>query len=99
MKIIKIAFLSVMTLVLLSTLFCERRTAEQHFRQGAALCDEESFEEAIKEFEKAAKKKPDHDEVYYYWGMALSELERHEEAVEKYEESVKINPELVLAYF
>lgn len=67
MNTIKIAFLSAIILISLSS-NCGKDSSKEHLQRGISLCNKGLLEEGIKEFEKAAKIKPEYADIYSNWG-------------------------------
>ncbi|EEC15587.1 tetratricopeptide repeat protein, tpr, putative, partial [Ixodes scapularis] len=78
--------------------FEKHQAAKKYYDAGQALALRGRYEEAIKEYNKAIKLKPDEDVLYYKKGNSLAFLGRYEEAIECYDKSISLNPEYADAY-
>jgi Flp pilus assembly protein TadD len=67
--------------------------AEAHANLGYAFVKQGGFDEAICEFQVAAKLKPDKAEAHTYLGYALTKQGRLDEAIREYQEAVKLKPD------
>ena len=68
------------------------------FYKGNALYYDKKYPEAIKYYDYAIKRNPNHVEAYNHKGDALARLDRHDEAIECFDIAIKINPNYVDAY-
>ncbi len=102
MRIFKYALVSSIIFIMLSNIFCSGDkesaggSARVHLQKGISLAKAEKYEDAIKEFKLALRKKRDYADAYSAWGLALNGLKRYEEAAGKFEKAVEIessNPE------
>ena len=66
---------------------------DAHYNLGIALKNQGRIDEAIREYRKTVKYKPDHADAYNNLGVALEEKGLIEEAVEAYRISIKHNHE------
>jgi tetratricopeptide (TPR) repeat protein len=64
-----------------------------------AYFDQEKYEEAVAEFQEAARLAPEDDQVHLYLGRAYYELGRYEEAIAAYREAVRLAPDDAAAHF
>jgi hypothetical protein len=72
--------------------------AEEHNDAGLKFYQEERYEEAVVEFEKALDCAPGTAKYHCNLGVALSELGRSEEATEEYETAIRLAPTDPTAY-
>lgn len=63
-----------------------------HHRMGVEFLKQKSWEQAIKEFSKAADARPDKFEAHYGLAMAYLNTGKMEQSVESFEKAVKIAP-------
>jgi tetratricopeptide (TPR) repeat protein len=71
----------------------EGETAEQFYLKGILLDESEQFEEALENFERVVKLKPDHYEAWFKSGIILGNLGRYEEELEHYTQAIQIKPD------
>jgi len=69
------------------------------YDQGMALLRQESYEEALKGFEKAAALEPKNFLAHYYTGLCLFRLRRYQEALEAYQQALKLNPKDAITHY
>ena len=65
---------------------------------GNALMTQGRLEEALNEFQTAAKLKPDSPEKLCNVGVALAEMGRMDEAIVEFQDAVRLNPDYGLAH-
>ena len=73
--------------------------AEAFDSRGWALADNQQYEAAIEQFQKAIATEPDMVERFYHsWGLVLAAQGHYEEAIEKYQKVININRGYVDVY-
>ena len=98
MKIFRYVLASSIIFIMLSNVFCtgDRENAAEsarlHLQKGISLARAEKYEDAIKEFKLALRKKRDYADAYSSWGLALNGLKKYDEAAQKFEKAVEIEP-------
>jgi tetratricopeptide (TPR) repeat protein len=74
-------------------------SAEAYDSWGWALADNQQYEAAIEQFQKAIATEPDRIERFYHsWGLVLAAQGHYEEAIEKYQEVNNINQAYIDVY-
>lgn len=66
--------------------------AEEHFKKGHEFLKKQQLNEALKEFEKAAKISPDTPIAHYWVGMAYFFKREPERAIAKFKKVIEIEP-------
>ena len=70
--------------------------ARRHFDRGQAAVEmaktPADYEDAVKEFEKAAKLAPEWPDVYYNLGLIQDKLEKYEDAVKNLKKYIELFP-------
>lgn len=67
------------------------REAKPHYERGLAYNDD--YDNAIPEFEKAIRLKPDYGDAYFTLGQALYKRGSYEQAIRKFDKAVQFGPE------
>ena len=67
--------------------------AEDHYKHGVELFEENKLDEAIAELREAIQLQPEHADARNYSGNALYLLGRTEESVNEYNEAIRIDPQ------
>jgi tetratricopeptide (TPR) repeat protein len=71
----------------------ELKDADRHMNLGRAMLDKRLFEQAQKEFEKAAKLEPDRAEVFIELGTVLIKVGEYDAALERFTRGLELEPE------
>jgi tetratricopeptide (TPR) repeat protein len=66
--------------------------AVEHNARGAKLFEEEKYEEAITEFERAVDAEPENGQYHCNLAVAYDELDQDDEARREYERALELNP-------
>ena len=72
--------------------------AEQHYKAGVELLNEDRLEEAIAEYDEAIRLNPDYAFAYIDRGVAYHNLGQDERATQDYDEAIRIDPQFALPY-
>lgn len=67
--------------------------AEDFFHQGNHLLDRQSYEDAIKAYDKAIAIKVENPEAWINRGIALTSLQRYKDAIASYNKAIAIQPD------
>ncbi len=76
----------------------EREKATAHFNCGVAYNAINDFENAIEQYNKASRLKPDYVEAYNNRGNAKNSLGQHVDAINDYDQAIRLKPDLAVAY-
>jgi tetratricopeptide (TPR) repeat protein len=95
----KITFLSILTLVLLSTAAVAQSNndAKKLFNEGNALLKSGDFEGAIVKYNGALKLEK-HEYYYYQKGLAQKKARKTDDALESFKSAVATNPKWAIGY-
>ncbi len=58
-----------------------------------------SYEEAIRDYDKAIELQPDYAAAYHNRGLAKNSLQRYEEAIKDYDKAIELQPDYANAWF
>jgi tetratricopeptide (TPR) repeat protein len=72
--------------------------AEEHFKKGHELLREKKLNEALKEFELAAKISPDTPIAHYWVGMAYFYDKDFQKSIAKFKKTIELDPRNYHAY-
>jgi tetratricopeptide (TPR) repeat protein len=70
-----------------------------YYNLGLAQYYLDSFEDAIKNFERAVELNPGHENSFIMLGLAQYHLELYEEAIESFEQAIEMNPDDAASYY
>ena len=86
--------------------FAQNQTADKAFSDhliylynGITKHQKGNLKEAIKDFNKAIRLKPDDAAVYWWRGMMKYKLNQHEEAFKDFDEAIRLKPDYANAYW
>jgi tetratricopeptide (TPR) repeat protein len=65
---------------------------------GGTFFDRGQMDEAVSQFKKAMKLKPDYAEPHYNFGLILRKQGRTDEAIREYQEALRLNPRYIQAH-
>ena len=71
---------------------------EAHYNLGGALDDNTKYDEAIPEYRKAIKLKPDYAEAYFGLGKVFYDKKWYPEAIAEYRKAIELKPEFAMAH-
>ena len=74
-------------------------TAEEYLRRGMAYYDRGNFIQAVSDYNKALRVKPDYPEVYLYRGQAYANMKEPEKAFQDYSKAIEMDPKFEEAYY
>jgi tetratricopeptide (TPR) repeat protein len=79
----------------------ERRQsrAAAYFTRGRDLFEQEEFEQAIEQFNKALEADPKDPVTFYHRGLAYEELEEFDEAIADFTDVLRLEPRNAMAYY
>lgn len=77
----------------------ETQKVEDYFKQGNNFLESQRYTEAIAEYEKALKIKPDKYEAWINQGNALTALQRYQDAIATYDKAIAIKKDLHEAWY
>ena len=69
-----------------------------HVDQGLASCESGHFDQALKEFNEALKKKPNDPSLYDYRGMAHRCKGMDDKAIQDFNQAMELDPKFARAY-
>lgn len=72
--------------------------ANIHLGEGTKHYDNGEYEQAIAEFKKAIKIRPDFYQAYHNLGLAYASLNQYQEAKNSFEKTIQINPDSAETY-
>ena len=79
--------------------FFEKANAIRHFNKGNAMSALGRMDQALMEYEKAVKIRPDDASAWNNIGAALSALGREEETFQAFEKAIRIKPDYADAWY
>ena len=85
--------------LVLGSLNCARKTADDHYRAGYRFFDEGDYDKAIEEYNKAIKIDPNHINSHLNLGEAYYQKGMYEQAKKEYEYVLKLNNMHMKAHF
>lgn len=72
---------------------------QKHFDQGDMLFEQGLYAEAIEEYQKAIKRKPDWASAHNNLGLAYSKDNQQDLAIQEYNEAIRLDPNLGEAHY
>lgn len=84
--------------ILILPLMISAQSAQDYYKSAMIKFVNHRYEEAIKDFSKAIKAKPDYVDAYFNRGIAYEQLGAIEKAIKDYGKVVKIKPGMNEAY-
>lgn len=85
--------------LLLGSLNCARKTADDHFRAGTRFFAQGSYDEAIKEYKEAIEVDPNHVNSHLNLGAVYAKTGMFEEAKKEYEFVLRLNNMHIKAHY
>ena len=73
--------------------------ADEHFRKGVELQEQERFQEAVAKYNEAIRLDPQSDVAYYGRGNAYYDLGQFEPAIQDFDEAVRLHPQRARPYY
>ncbi len=74
-----------------------RTNAHAFFENGKLYLEDKDYKDAVKNFDKAVKIKPDFAEAYVGLGSSYLKLEKYEKALYNYQKAIQIEPDYIFA--
>ena len=74
-------------------------TFNNYLERGYVNIQSEHYKDAIDNYSRAIKIKPDDENPYHNRGLAFYYLGKYQLAIDDYNRAIKINPDSVLAYY
>ena len=84
--------------LLILTLLYSCKTAEDHQSRGLSNLELGNYNEAIDDYTKAIKLKPDYAEAFYSRGNSKAKLKDYNGAISDYTKAIEFNPDYLDAY-
>ena len=72
--------------------------AKEYYELGEKLRNAKKYSEAIDEFSKAIKLKPNYADAYHVRGIAYAQLGKYDDAIRDYNKAIQINPKFAMTY-
>ncbi|HEC56454.1 MAG TPA: tetratricopeptide repeat protein [Candidatus Syntrophoarchaeum butanivorans] len=72
--------------------------AKAYYNRGLVYAEQEKYDEAIKDFDKAIELNPDDAEAYHNRGIAYTKLGEYDEAIKDFDKAIELNPDDAEAY-
>ena len=88
----------VLLLFVLLPLVSFSQVAQNYYKAAMIKLVSKRYSEAVQDFGKAIKEKPNYIDAYFNRGIAYEHLDMHDKAIRDYSKVIKINPSMNEAY-
>lgn len=72
--------------------------AEEHYAQGIELYEAGQYKDAVEEFKKSIRLKPQSPNAYNELGITYAELGQYKEAIKAFKQAIRLNPKNASGY-
>ena len=97
--LLKVSSKSLLILLILATVGCRQRLAENHYKQAVVLSQLGQYEEAVAEFDSAIEFAPEYVDAWQGKADAYLSLEKYEQAYQAYDQTARLDPKRTDAGF